>query len=143
VTLEDFARQFRPQPWIADAACRGRDTAEFFPPKAGNSGHQVAKAAKQICRECPVRTKCLLDHLDERFGIWGGATERERRRIRHDLAKGLPLVLPHIPPPLAEPIIRAACGEAGGMALHRRHKERPCRDCLDWDQRRQQRRRAS
>lgn len=38
--------------------------------------------AKSICAICPVREPCLLDNLHEKLGIWGGASERDRRRIR-------------------------------------------------------------
>ena len=43
----------------------------------------VAEVAKQVCRECGVRTACLEFALEsrEKVGVWGGATERERRRM--------------------------------------------------------------
>jgi WhiB family redox-sensing transcriptional regulator len=51
----------------------------FFPEKGGST-----REAKKVCRSCEVRAECLeyaLEH-DERFGIWGGLSERERRRIK-------------------------------------------------------------
>ena len=51
----------------------------FFPEKGGST-----REAKKVCRSCEVRTECLeyaLEH-DERFGIWGGLSERERRRLK-------------------------------------------------------------
>lgn len=64
--------------WQARAACAGVDTNIFFP-----QVEEDAEPAKQICGACPVREACLEHALAdrEREGIWGGATERERRRI--------------------------------------------------------------
>jgi WhiB family transcriptional regulator, redox-sensing transcriptional regulator len=67
-------------PDLEGAVCTQVDTGDlFFPDKGGTNS-----AAKAVCRSCPVRTSCLqwaLDH-DERFGVWGGLSERERRRLR-------------------------------------------------------------
>jgi WhiB family redox-sensing transcriptional regulator len=68
-----------PEPWRDDAICAQTDPEAFFPDKGGST-----RDGKKICLGCPVRTECLqyaLDH-DERFGIWGGLSERERRRLR-------------------------------------------------------------
>lgn len=64
--------------WRARSACRGVDPDIFYPPS-----EEEAEEAKAICRECPVREPCLEYALvrREREGVWGGATERERRRI--------------------------------------------------------------
>lgn len=67
----------RPE-WMQDAACRGVDPELFFPPQGGS-----VAAPKAVCTECPVRVECFDYGASERFGVWGGATERERRRIRH------------------------------------------------------------
>ena len=67
--------------WRQHAACRGIDPDVFYPPS-----DEEAEEAKAICGICPVRTPCLEHALAnrERDGVWGGATERERRRIiRH------------------------------------------------------------
>jgi WhiB family redox-sensing transcriptional regulator len=65
--------------WLARAACRGMDPELFFPDR-GESTEQ----AKAVCAACPVRAECLDHALTnvERFGIWGGLSERERRAIR-------------------------------------------------------------
>lgn len=66
--------------WRKRAACRGIDAEIFYPP----TDEEVdASPAKEICAVCPVRQACLEHALAhrERDGIWGGATERERRRI--------------------------------------------------------------
>jgi WhiB family redox-sensing transcriptional regulator len=62
-------------------ACRGLDAAVFYP-----ESEEEAEVAKEVCDQCGVRSACLefaLSHR-EKVGVWGGATERERRRIlRH------------------------------------------------------------
>ncbi len=64
--------------WRNRAACRGIDPDIFFPVT-----DEEAEPAKAICNACPVREACLEFALAarEREGVWGGATERERRRI--------------------------------------------------------------
>ena len=66
--------------WRKRAACRGLDAEIFFP---GTDDEGDAAAAKAICAVCPVRHACLEHALAsrEREGVWGGTTERERRRI--------------------------------------------------------------
>jgi WhiB family transcriptional regulator, redox-sensing transcriptional regulator len=64
--------------WRQSAACRGVDPDIFYP-----VSDEEAEEAKAVCRGCTVRETCLeyaLAHR-ERDGVWGGATERERRRI--------------------------------------------------------------
>ena len=70
--------------WQQNAACRGMDPAIFFP-DLGNHNH----AAKRVCAGCPVRIDCLEHALNagEEFGIWGGLTEPERRRVTRGRAR--------------------------------------------------------
>ena len=65
--------------WRLDALCAETDPEAFFPEKGGST-----REAKRVCLGCSVRTECLEFALanDERFGIWGGLSERERRRVR-------------------------------------------------------------
>ena len=65
--------------WQADALCAQTDPEAFFPEKGGST-----RDAKKVCAACTVRSQCLEYALanDERFGIWGGLSERERRRLR-------------------------------------------------------------
>jgi WhiB family redox-sensing transcriptional regulator len=65
--------------WQADALCAQTDPESFFPEKGGST-----RDAKKICTSCEVRGECLEYALanDERFGIWGGLSERERRKLR-------------------------------------------------------------
>jgi WhiB family redox-sensing transcriptional regulator len=64
--------------WRKRASCQGIDPEIFFP-----VSDEDAEEAKVICAVCPVRQACLEHALAhrEREGVWGGATERERRRI--------------------------------------------------------------
>jgi len=65
--------------WQADSLCAQTDPEAFFPEKGGST-----REAKKICGQCEVSAQCLEYALqnDERFGIWGGLSERERRRLR-------------------------------------------------------------
>lgn len=67
------------QEWMLEAKCLDADPEAFFPEKGGST-----REAKRICAVCPVRDECLDYALanDERFGIWGGLSERERRRTK-------------------------------------------------------------
>jgi WhiB family transcriptional regulator, redox-sensing transcriptional regulator len=73
-----------PEPdWRDAALCREVDPDLFFPEKG-----ESALPAKSVCRSCEVRAECLdfaLEH-DERFGIYGGLSERERRRLKKEAA---------------------------------------------------------
>lgn len=64
--------------WRQRAACRGVDPDIFFP-----VSDDEAEDAKAICRQCSAQQACLEWALTnrEKEGVWGGATERERRRI--------------------------------------------------------------
>ena len=65
--------------WQADALCAQTDPEAFFPEKGGST-----RDAKRVCEACTVKDACLEYAManDERFGIWGGLSERERRRLR-------------------------------------------------------------
>ncbi len=65
--------------WHGQALCAQTDPEAFFPEKGGST-----RDAKKICTGCEVRAECLSYALanDERFGIWGGLSERERRRLK-------------------------------------------------------------
>ncbi len=65
--------------WRLSALCGETDPEAFFPEKGGST-----RDAKRVCTGCDVRAECLEFALsnDERFGIWGGLSERERRRLR-------------------------------------------------------------
>lgn len=65
--------------WQERALCAQTDPEAFFPEKGGST-----REAKKVCLACEVRSECLEYALanDERFGIWGGMSERERRKLR-------------------------------------------------------------
>ncbi|HEY3894783.1 MAG TPA: WhiB family transcriptional regulator [Pseudonocardiaceae bacterium] len=67
------------QDWQERALCAQTDPEAFFPEKGGST-----REAKRICSGCEVRAECLEYALafDERFGIWGGLSERERRKLK-------------------------------------------------------------
>jgi WhiB family transcriptional regulator, redox-sensing transcriptional regulator len=64
--------------WMARGNCRDEVPARFFP----SDGVGVDQA-RRICATCPVQEPCLEYALEQRIdhGVWGGASERERRRI--------------------------------------------------------------
>ena len=65
--------------WQDQALCAQTDPEAFFPEKGGST-----REAKKVCASCEVRTQCLEYAIenDERFGLWGGLSERERRRLK-------------------------------------------------------------
>src|SRR5689334_21659762 len=69
--------------WQDQANCLGVDPDLFFPERGAST-----REAKEVCRGCVVREDCLEYALQnsEKFGIWGGMSERERRRIRRQRA---------------------------------------------------------
>lgn len=79
-TMLEELRQAVSQSWRQRARCRGVDPKLFFPSAEDD---EALTAAKEICVPCPVRQLCLEHALStrEKLGIWGGADERERRRI--------------------------------------------------------------
>lgn len=68
--------------WQDRALCAQTDPEAFFPEKGGST-----REAKRICQGCEVKAECLeyALHNDERFGIWGGLSERERRRLKRGI----------------------------------------------------------
>lgn len=74
--------------WQDSALCAETDPEAFFPEKG-----MPADEPKRVCRNCKVRAECLEYALEHgiRFGVWGGLSERERRRllaqqVRHRIA---------------------------------------------------------
>ena len=70
------------QEWQEQALCAQTDPEAFFPEKGGST-----REAKRICMACAVRHECLEYALEnhERFGIWGGLSDRERRRLKKQI----------------------------------------------------------
>jgi hypothetical protein len=93
--LFDFGN---PEPWMQDALC-AQVGGDLWHPKVGES----ASPAKRVCLECPVREACLDWALrtKEPFGILGGFSERERRRLKRGeqvRLKSRPEYVPQIRP---------------------------------------------
>ncbi|HEU5001942.1 MAG TPA: WhiB family transcriptional regulator [Actinomycetota bacterium] len=65
--------------WQSMARCLEVDPEIFFPERGGSS-----RAARAVCNTCYVRAQCLRYALAnrEQFGIWGGTSERERRKLK-------------------------------------------------------------
>src|SRR6266702_2554370 len=123
-----------PPEWTLAAACQYVDAEIFFPEKGGST-----REAKQVCAGCPVTAECLAFALEhqERFGIYRGLSERERRRL---LPPGLGRGRTRTPKPIQH-------GSYGGYTTHRRRDELPCGSCHDaarrvWLARKQRRRSA-
>lgn len=68
------------RPWVAQAACRGKDTAIWFPDRAGGS----SKEAQAICDPCPVKDPCLAYALADPSidGCWAGTSKQTRQAMR-------------------------------------------------------------
>ncbi|NJQ03935.1 WhiB family transcriptional regulator [Streptomyces zingiberis] len=72
--------------WRERALCAQTGPEFFFPVPGGST-----REAKQVCRACEGRVECLEYALenDERFGVWGGLSEKERRRLRRSRRDGV------------------------------------------------------
>ena len=70
--------------WQDRANCLGVDPDLFFPERGAST-----REAKEVCKGCEVREQCIDYALanGEKFGIWGGLSERERRRLRRQRAQ--------------------------------------------------------
>jgi WhiB family redox-sensing transcriptional regulator len=69
--------------WQERAACRDEDPELFFPVSEMGPGARQVAQAKAVCARCPVRVECLEHALDTGLdhGIFGGTTDRERRKL--------------------------------------------------------------
>jgi WhiB family redox-sensing transcriptional regulator len=69
--------------WMEGALCTQVGADEWFPENGGS-----IKDARKVCFACPVRSECLEYALvtDQRYGVWGGMSERQRRELRHGRA---------------------------------------------------------
>lgn len=74
-----FQREPDPMVWAERGNCLGVDADLFFPERGAPT-----QQAKAVCQGCVVKDECLDYALTngEKFGIWGGKSERERRRMR-------------------------------------------------------------
>jgi len=115
-------RLFEPEPWVERATCRTvpiADRDRLFFPGVGAPSKDRAEALA-MCAVCPVREECL-DHalqVPEKYGIWGGTSERQRRVLRRQLG---------ISGQQRKPI---GHGTDRGYEQHRRRGENACAACL-------------
>ena len=140
----------RDETWRRDAACRNHPTELFFPSTRGrlrtsrrlvSVGQLQEVAALDVCATCPVREECLEYALDrDEVGVWGGTTDRDRRRIRKARAaagrrgSGRPET-GLLPRATAWSDGRAEyvepCGTEAAYRRHLRRDEEPCVYCRD------------
>ena len=107
------------EPWREQAACRGVGTEVFY----GNN----VEAARRVCRTCPVSEECLISAIErgDWFGVQGGASERERKRIACKMGIRLS-------EPLAESTRKPIPhGTDAGYNGHQRHGIPPCDACIE------------
>jgi WhiB family redox-sensing transcriptional regulator len=106
--------------WMEQAKCKTTPDVNFFP-----SQGQSAADAKAVCAECAVATACLDYALrnDERFGVWGGTSEKQRRALRREL--GITVTIAEV-----DPAPKSICGTNTGYYRHRRKREKSCEPCL-------------
>ena len=79
ITQDMITGEPEDESWQERSLCAQTDPEAFFPEKGGST-----REAKKVCTGCEVRPECLDYALanDERFGIWGGLSERERRKLK-------------------------------------------------------------
>lgn len=81
---------WEPGEWVTGAVCAQTDPEVFYPEKG-----QTSDTAKAVCRVCPVREQCLAYAVvtDDRHGVWGGMTRKERDRLTVLAVPGMPEVV--------------------------------------------------
>ena len=95
--------------WRANAACRGLSPQLMFTERAEGTAQ-----AKALCATCPVKAECLEAGMNEHFGIWGGLSEKQRKKLRNPVRAAV-----------------AAHGTISGWDRHKRNHERPCDECRE------------
>jgi hypothetical protein len=111
----DPRRTLSPADWTAQSLCATSDPANVSDPLFFGIEHRespgaliaAANDARRMCAVCPVATTCLTEALvnDERYGVWGGTSGRQREKMRTRLAAGATvaeLVQEHLPRPARE-----------------------------------------
>ena len=90
IALDTFLAIQTP-PWQREALCvtpEGELVDIFFPITNTGHGYNHLVAPRKICLQCPVRYECLAFGLDETYGVWGGHSASQRRRIVNLMKKG-------------------------------------------------------
>ena len=81
--VDDFPiHKYHDAPWLEQALCKGAPTVIFYP-NVGRGHNEHYDEARRLCAACPVADECLTYAISkkERHGLWGGLTERQRRRV--------------------------------------------------------------
>lgn len=135
MTTDDTAPVFlvERQPWMVDAACRQMPTSLFF--KGRYESHAEIKA---ICAECPVREQCLEYGIDEPYGMWGGMSAKQRRKLRVQRRRESG----EVSAPKRYPARVALCGTQSGYSRHLRQQTPMCDECREAHSEYERRRRA-
>jgi hypothetical protein len=96
-TLADLLAELAPQPWMRRAACKHTNDPDAWHPRWGGRHHPRTSKALRTCENvCPVVRECLAYAMAEAdagrpvHGIWGGTTDRLRRRMRTKQGKANP-----------------------------------------------------
>lgn len=113
--------------WVEAAACRGSEPELFHPDRGASTA-----SAKAVCAGCPVIDECLAWALDttQKYGVWGGTSEKERRIMRRVAAE---------PAQMSGPKVCDCCGDT--YRAGRRDQRYCSADCRVFDRRRRQTRR--
>lgn len=101
------------RPWLTQAACANTPTTLFYPERGEHHSAAIA-----VCNTCPVKNECLQWALDnnETFGVWGGTTASERRRIQRGR-------------PVAPQPTQPRCGTPAGYRQHQTAGTPTCNLC--------------
>ena len=67
--------------WRSKALCHKKNQDFWYPPLEADAPEQYYSIAREVCRCCPVWNECLQDGLDEKWGMWGGLTPKDRQPI--------------------------------------------------------------
>lgn len=91
--MSNFKKFEGEQVWMEEAECLGSDPDLMFPTRGDFIGMQAAKA---VCAECVVKDECLDYALknNEKFGIWGGESERARRKMKQGMKRATLTLVP-------------------------------------------------
>ena len=110
--------------WHRQAACHGCEVGDWFPERGGSN-----LEVKAICQACPVQRQCLTYALEfpERFGTWGGASERQRELMRARIIKKMATVTEVVEEFLSDD--GYAHGTPAGYRSHQRRRSVPCEAC--------------
>ena len=90
----DLAKALQRPWWFSMSQCRTEDASnlDLFYPETGTHGGNHLAPARKICTECAVRYECLEYGLDEPWGVWGGHSPSQRRKLSSLVKKGSSLI---------------------------------------------------